>query len=287
MFLSKFLPSAHAQGEILLPDAEIVGGGGGLFSSFGGGGSGAGLFNSSVIFVWERILLIIGIIALAIIVRAGLSLIFSQDEGKLEKAKREIAVTLGATVAIFFAQRFVEAFYNPGGLFDPETGVEIVHTEVMGLIDWAMVLVPIVSIGVIVFSAVRAVASFGGEDAVTSMRRSIIGVVTGILLLVTSTAIRLTFGLGEIGAPDRPSTTPIIVRVLDIVSDLMLFLSLAAVAVIIYAAVALLVSWGNEERYSQLKNILIRVSIGLVVIFFAYVIAQTALSIMAEGNPGA
>lgn len=250
-----------------------------------GCGSGMGILIGILGFIWSKLLLIIGPIALYIIVKASVSLIASQADDKLQKARREIIAALVAVILAMFAQRFVEAFYFPGGVSNPATGVSIINSEVMGIISWANTAVVVVAIILIVASAIKVVASFGKEDGPTELRRTVFGVISGVFMLIVSEAIRLALGLpADPLIPATPTTisaAPLVARGLQILSRFLGFLSLVAVAILIYAGISVIVSFGNEENYTKARSLMLRVVIGLVIVFLSYAMTQFMLNLIA------
>ena len=252
------------------------------------------IFLGLVEFLANRVLLLIAAIAVAVVVRAGLALIASQDEGKLQKAKRQIGSAVVAVVLAFISQRFLAAFYAPGGILNPEPMILIVNDEGLGILSWVLAIIPIVAVFMILVSGIKAVGSFGKEDGVADMRKTVFGIVMGLILIISTEVIVMTLGVNnpfdglgssigfgnayiDNGAPD---TSPLINRAFALAQGLLAFLALAAVGVIVYGAVVLILRWGSEDQLSSTRQLIGRVLIGLTVVFFAYVMLQFVLSFL-------
>jgi hypothetical protein len=275
----------HALAQVNLED-DIVNVGNGLMP---GTGVGAGLLNNALIFFSGRLLILAGITTTYIIVKAGLSLINSQADDKLAKAKRQIGTAIVAIVLGYLSERFVAATYGPpsgtpgSALFNPETSVTILETEAAGVISMVLELVVILSILMIIATGIKVVASFGKEDGPAEIRRSIFGVITGLVLLTSSTAIQLSLGLDPSGVefPSGPVTAgPLINRAIALIQIVLGFMALVAVVVIIYMGVRLIVGLGNEEDLTNLKKIIGRVLLGLFVILLSYTFTVFLLEIL-------
>jgi hypothetical protein len=278
----------HALAQISV-EQDIISVGGGLMPSFGSGGTGAGLLNSALIFLGQRILLMAGVAATFVVVKAGLSLINSQDEGKLTKARREIGTAIVAIILGFLSERFVAATYGttnvaPGqAIFNPATSVGILETEAAGLISFVLEFMVILSVIMIIYTAIRVVASFGKEDGPAEIRKSVFGVIVGFVLLTSSSAIQLALGLNPSGvemATGPVTLNPLVERGIHILQLVLGFMALIAVAVVVYAGIKLLVSVGNEEEYGKTKSLIIRVLLGLFVILMSYVFTTFILTVL-------
>lgn len=251
----------------------------------GDGMSGAlGSFAEIVVYLRGQIWPILIVAAGFLIVRAGLKLINSQDEGKLETAKRTIASALVGLMLVPLADRIFLAIFNPSGygLGDPTT----LTTEIGGIINWTLVLIVPIAILMIVVSGIRAVASFGKEDGATQVRQAVYGVVLGIGILLFAGAIKATLGLQdslEAVGPEEPgptNSTAIIMRGVEVASRLLQFLALIAVAVIIYAGILMVLNFGKDDQYERAKGIVFRAAIGLVVVLLANVIVLFVANIL-------
>jgi hypothetical protein len=269
---------AHASAQGV--GSDIINVGSGLMPSFGLGGTGAGLFNSIVIFLSTRLMLLAGVAATFIIVKAGLSLINSQADDKLQKARRQIGTAVVAVMLGFLSERFVAATYGPPAgapgtaIFNPSTSVGILEGEAAGVISFALEFIVILSVIIIIYTGIKVVASFGTEDGPAQLRKSVFGIVTGLVLLTSATAIQLTLGLNPSGpelATGPVTAGPIINRGIFIVQTMLGFMALVAVIVVIYSGIRLIVNVGNEEEYTKTKQLIGRVLVGLFIILMSYV----------------
>lgn len=255
-------------------DAATVGGtansvSNGLVGSFGGGG-----FEGIAEFLRGRILLILTPIALFIIVRAGLRLVTSQEDDKLNKAKTTIGATCVGIMLAYISDRLVMAFYSPGGTWTTgtsTTGANILTTEILGIINWATSFVAIVGVLIIIVAGLKTVSSFGAEDT-GILKRSVTGVVTGLLLIVTTGAIKLSIGLApEVIAvlPTGANPSTGIGRAINIILILLSFTSIIALAVIIYAGMMMVLNWGNEDNFTKGKSLIYRCVAGLAIMLLS------------------
>lgn len=256
-----------------------------------------GLFaiNNIAFLLVMRAWLLIDAVAILFIVRAGLKLINSQEDDKLNKAKRVIASCVVAIMLAHLTPILLRAFYTPfnndptgGVLRDPSTvqaGAEILSFELFGVIQWVETLVVVLAILVIVVSAIRAVASFGAENASDQIRKAVIGTAGGLALLVfpTEAAIKRALGINPsrtmVTDFSQPNATPIILRAAEITQNVLFFFALVAVAVIIGAAFMMLANFGNEDQVTKAKSLIGRVLIGLIIILVSYSLAEAVLQL--------
>ncbi len=256
-------------------------------------GTGGTLLNALVVRVVTAIMTLVTIAALFIFVRAGIKLINSEEEDKLSKAKKTMASSIVAVVLAYLGPSLVGAFYGtseqvgleggtvletPGGV---AVGAALLSEELLGIMRWATVLVAPLAILIIVVGALRAVASFGKDDAVAQLRRAVFGVIGGIVILTSTEAIKAVFGLSTGFPPGIPSTAPILLRGIFIVNALLLYLALGAAVMVVYAGMLMILNYGNDDQYTKAKGLLIRVALGLSVVFVSYVLVQFIIGIMA------
>jgi hypothetical protein len=247
---------------------------------FFGQGGGTSALNNIAVYLVTQLSTLTYIAALFMIIRQGIKLINSQEEDRLSKAKRSIAVTLVAVMLAYLTPRLVEAFYTAGGpmgiVSSPGAamaGAMVLSEEIYGIIRWTMVLVAPLTIAMIVSSGILAIANFGSEEGVKKLRQTVVGAIGGILLLVMGQAIKLTFGVPDFGTPGAPTTVPIILRVIGVMNDLLLLLLIVTGAVIVYAGFLMVLNFGNEDQYNKAKGIIIRAAIGLAVIFSSWMLS--------------
>lgn len=242
----------------------------GLVAVFGSGG-----FLGIVQALIGQIRLIIVIIGVLLIVLSGLRLISSQDDGKMEESKRVIASTCVGVMLAFMAERILSAFYSPGGTWNGGsigTGANILATEIGGIIDWALVVIVVLSILMIVASGLKAIGSFGKQENAEEVKQTVTGVIMGIGLIMLSGVIKLALGVNAGVAASQlssPNASVVITRAANIVMAVLQYLGLAAIAVIIYAGVLMVLNFGDEDQFQKGKGIIYRAIIGLVVVLIS------------------
>lgn len=254
------------------------------FLSFGGCSRG-----SCVVPIVELLIIgfrgVIAVWAVYTIVRMGFDMLTSQDEGVLDKAKKTIAaVAAGLILAVLPIERLVVGFLSIGT--DPEAAAIQPVTEVYGIIRWALVMVAVVAVTVIIVNGLRAVLKYGSDEGVALMRRTVLSVAAGILLIIFSYAIKAALGVPDFGDLGVARPGPVAQAIVDVVAKLLLFAALIAVVVIIYAGITMIVFFGNEEKFTAARSLIIRVIIGLVIIAVAYLIVHFVIAAAVCGNDG-
>lgn len=258
---------AHAQYVNPTTIISQVSGGTGLLAGFPG-------IAGAVLAAIDGVILLIG---LFLVVRAGFSLITSQQEDKLDRAKRTILSTLVGIMLFYVSQTFVAAFFFPGGTgIDVGSGTSLISTEISGVINWMLVMVAAAGALMIIVSGIKIVSNFGKDQGVAEIRRTVFAVAAGILMILIRPAIKLTLGVAgtDLAAPlGTPHAATIIGAITSIVAHLLLYLALVAIAVIIYAGVMMILTLGSEEQFGKSRSLIIRAIIGLVVIIVSYTFA--------------
>jgi hypothetical protein len=273
------LAPARASAQIITQAVGIVAGG--QISGTLVGGGGPGMFTNLVIFIVASVRTLIGLFALFLFVRSGLKLINSQEEDKLNKAKKTMASGVVAVMLAYLTPRIVAAFYGltEGVAFEGGTvlesnvvgGSQILTMEILGIISWVTVLVAPIAVLMIVLSALLAVASFGKDDAVTQMRRAVVGVILGLLLLGSTQAITATFGLATGWPPGVPTVAPLYLRGLFIINALLIYMMWGCAAMTVFSGLMMIFNFGNDDQYGKAKGLLARIAVGLAIVFASWV----------------
>lgn len=211
-------------------------------------------------------------IAGLMIVIMGIKMIIAQDDEAINKAKTMISACISGVILSFVIEPFIAAFYSPtGGL--PQNGPQIVQTQVMGVINWALVIIAALAVTILVVQAFIALTTPLSEESITTLRKTIFSIVIGILLLGFKEVIVVA-----VGATGAPSPIPAIAALVKIISFFLGFLALAATVVVCYAGISLILNFGNEEAFTKSKSLIIRAVIGLVVVLVSLAIVQFVIA---------
>lgn len=216
-------------------------------------------------------------IAFIIIVVAGLTLMLSESEGAIEKAKTTIiAAIIGGIIVViilYFSPSdltlLVRQFYNP--VYNPATttvtGIFNVNTigfEAEGVAGWLTGMAAMIGIVIIIIAVLRAVTSFGGDEAsYTAVRNSIVQVVIGLIVISAAYILKDVF----FNIKDPSQIIAFITGKMLIVFAL---IATVAVGVLVYAGLRMVASFGREDEYTAAKSLAFRVAIGLIVIAMSY-----------------
>ena len=122
----------------------------------------------------------------------------------------------------------------------------------------------------IIVSGIRAIINWGSSEGITQVRRTIISILIGIFLIVAKGDFVDAFL--NTHTPD-----PIIDRINQYVIIALGFVTIVAVAVMIFAGFLMIVNVGKDEQYQRAKGIIIRVAIGLLVILSSVALGSVFL----------
>ncbi len=242
-------------------------------------------------FLAYQVITILDVVAVFFLVWAGLKLIISDDEDKLNKAKRTIGATVVGVMLAHLSIKFVEIFVgiNPGvegGILEPGTAAGGVYVELIGIINWVLSLVAVLGILMIVMSGLRAVGSFGKEEGLKNLKETVIGTATGIFFIIISSVVRVTFGLdvdaATVSEPNDPNPTAAIAQGVAIADKIIDYLALIAVAVVIYAGFQMIVNFGNEEQFSKGRSLIFRALVGLAIILISGTLTHFVLGLFVS-----
>ncbi|MBI4129525.1 hypothetical protein HY464_02425 [Candidatus Peregrinibacteria bacterium] len=285
--LAELAPSASAVAVNLQEAADAVLPAGSNLSAAGAGCSGGDCFIQVIRQVFDWIKPFLTVLATFIIVHYGVALVYSQEEEKLQKAKKMIGASIAAIMLLYLAEPLTNAFY--GGfsageageaLTNPSTSAGILTREIGGIVAWFETIVAVLAVTIIIVSGILAVTSYGKEEGGTQFKRTVGAVIFGVFLIAIKQVILGTFGL-QTGAaqPGAPSVAFALQKIVQIVSRLLEFTALLAAAVIVYAGIVMILNFGNEEQYTKAKGILVRACIGLLAIGVSYAVIQLVMTI--------
>jgi len=199
-------------------------------------------------------------VAALVVVRAALLLILEQSESELSQFKRSL---IGAIVAVFVVNL---ASALSTGLITivtaPSNTVSVLKEEMGGLVSWIEVPLAVIAVTMIIASGIRAVLSYGSDDGVTHLRRTVISVLLGIFFIVTKGAFADAFAVNY-----RPNG--LIAEVVPLIAIVLGFVTLFAVAVLIIAGLMMVINLGNDERYQRARGIVVRVALGILIILMS------------------
>jgi hypothetical protein len=225
-------------------------------------GIGGAEFGSIYRVITESFIGIVTLIGIVMIIRAGLSLTLKQEEGGLEKARNTIIAVGAALIIINLAPRIADAFlaYQGGG-------AGIIETEVRGLLSFFESLAAITAIIYLIVSGIRAVISYGGEEGTTHLKRAVIAVGSGLLLI----AVKLLI-LDAVVTERTPGK--VLLAISRLIQAILGLGAFAATIVLIWAGLLMILNLGKEDQYTRAKTLVIRVAIGLIVILVSLAVVQ-------------
>lgn len=211
-------------------------------------------------------LVIVNVVGMIMIVKAGVFLALKQGEDQMGSAKKTIGATAIALVIINLAPQLTSALLTMGS-----GGGTIISNELIGIAGFIDTIAGAAAIVAIIVSGIRAVTSYGSEDGTTHIKRTVIAVFSGIIIIGAKVAIERSV----VSSHSPGELTTVIVKIINIVLGIA---GLLAVTAVIYAGLLMIVNFGKEEQYSRAKGLVIRVGIGLVVILSSLAIVNLVIA---------
>lgn len=231
-----------------------------------------------VMHITEAVRPLLTIFAGLIITITGFRMIVAQEDDAIDKGKKIISACIAGVMLSYLTNPFIDAFY--GGIHNGfagtvikgnvGSGAAVFVTEVQGLINWATVFVATIAIVAIIISAFYALAKSASEEGVAHIRRGIVSTITGLASLALIGALNRAFGLVDLAPPGSPDAFLAAFIVIDLLNFFLFFLALAAVLMIVYAGILMMMNFGNEEQVKKARSLIIRVGIGFVVILASW-----------------
>jgi len=158
-------------------------------------------FDAEVYGIVSFIRAIMGVIAMAILVRAGIRAIFAAgQEDEIKKQRQAIAWVMAGLVVIAINQVIIENIFiapvNQDGVVTPSNIGNIINTF-SNVFKFALGFVGIVALGILVYGAALMIFNYGNDEMVTKAKTIIKNAVIGIIIVIaayTLVATLVTFG---------------------------------------------------------------------------------------------
>lgn len=249
-------------------------------------GSACGDDIGTIVFaIMSGLRLLVNVVGLLILVITGFILVVAQDENQIAVAKKTTLAALGALMLINLAEPIRNAFIstaNGGG----GAGAGILSIEIMGIINFIEEPMLIIAILMIIISGIRAVITFGTDQGVANIRKTILAISAGIILVLAKVAITNSIGstaedVNALTAGAGNDASGIVNTIVTVVRIVVSFMALAAVTVIVIAGIILVVNKGDQETATRAKNLILRVVLGLSVILISYGLAFVFVEVAA------
>lgn len=263
---------------LTLPDPGSAAGtvGGSLSTTVCAGGVCGDDIGTVVFASMSGLRLLVDFVAVLIIVIAGFILVVSQDENQVSIAKRTLVSAVIALILINLAEPIRDSFMQTGA-GAASAGASTLSQEILGIINFIEVPILIIAILMIIISGIRAVLTFGTDQGLANIRRTVFSVCAGIIILVAKLAITRSIGstaedVSGIGSGTN-NAQGIVDTMVWATTRILGFMALAAVVVIVIAGIIMVINKGDQEVATRSRNMIIRVLLGMAVILISYGIA--------------
>lgn len=212
-------------------------------------------------------------VALIMLVWLGISLIVaSGDENTLKTNKKYIIYIVLGLILLNVGYSFMQILsetYDSGDLSKMAIGIY----EIIFLVSkYVEAIILVIVLAVIVLESFQIITSHGDDaqlkKAITSIQWSLIGLV---VVLIADQIVNALFGVKEMTGPKVQQLSNLIMNPINFILG---FLASVAFVMMIYAGGLYVANLGNEEYITRAKKIIISCIIGLIIIMFAYFIAN-------------
>ncbi|PIR50835.1 hypothetical protein COU78_04380 [Candidatus Peregrinibacteria bacterium CG10_big_fil_rev_8_21_14_0_10_49_24] len=257
--------------------------GSGLSSTVCAGGVCGDDIGTVVFAIMSGLRLLVNVVGLLILVITGFILVTSQDENQVSVAKKATLAAIGALILINLAEPIRDSFIATG-TGNGAMGAGILSVEIMGIINFVEEPMLIIAILMIIISGIRAIITFGTDQGVTNIRRTVFSILAGIVLVLAKVAIANSTGstaedVNSLTAGAGNDASGIVNVIIDVTRIIVAFMALAAVTVIVIAGIILVVNKGDQETANKAKGLIIRVLLGLAVILISYGLAYVFVEV--------
>jgi hypothetical protein len=223
---------------------------------------------------------LIGILAVAVIIIAGIRMIFADgDENVVTTQKRALLYGVVGLVAVLLMDRMIDILLGPAGVQRTElVRDEDFNREIYGIISFIEVIIGTVAIAFIILSGVRTILAQGEEEQITKQRQTLLWIGVGLITLAVDQVIIENIFIQPVEQSDQ-ITTSNIQNIINIIANVLQFIlgfvGLIALGILVYGAGMMIANYGNDEMVEKSKKIIRNAIIGIIVIISAYTIVAT------------
>ena len=209
-------------------------------------------------------------VALIMVIASGLVMVFSQNEEHSTTARRTIIGGIIAIILVNIAGPIQNAFYGSGNAGGISFGAGL-YEEIVSIADWIATPAAVIAVLMIIVSGIRAVVTYGSDNGVAQLRRTVIAVIIGFTIIGIRAGIQQS--LTVTGEPSA-----FIDVIVNSVNAFLGFLGIIAVIVIVIAGIMMVMNIGNDDQYKKARDLILRVAIGLIVIIASAAIINIVFS---------
>src|SRR3989338_8919061 len=150
------------------------------------GNTGCGFVQIAALVVvrFRPLLTVVGLLNIVIF---GYRMIIGQEDDVITKARAMMSGTIAGLIMAYLIEPFIFAFYGSAGEVPQGAmagGAALLSSEVNGVINWVLVIVAALAVLMLIVSAVKAIGQAASDEGIANVRKTVIEVVLGILLLV-------------------------------------------------------------------------------------------------------
>ncbi len=272
----KALAMPDLQGIIDIVGQGLPGAGDFVPTSIAGGTGG---FNGIMVAIAEKVRPLLGVTAMVLIAFAGARMIIGQDDEAREKAKTLLIECVSGLILAYLIPPFINALYGATGEVPQgniQGGASILNQTMYTVINWSLGLVAVAAVVTIIITGLLALSKATSEEGMAELRRAIFAIAGGIALILLRQVLALTMGLVPNATllPGTAEPSALLASIVYTVDFFLAWVTLAAVAVVIYAGIRMVLSMGNEEQMTKAKELIIRALIGLAIIIVSFALVH-------------
>lgn len=235
--------------------------------------------------------IIIGIVGILLITIIGYQIIFANgDEEKIKKGRQSLTFVILGLVIVSISQDLARVFdmenstfiENPNEILDR---VRIFDNQVEVIITFIKYIIATFAALMIVRSAAALIVSGGNEEETTKHRKNI-GLSAGALLLIYIGDIFINRVFYKIDKQVYNSRDGItlgvdpeqgVAEIVSITNLVVTFLGPVAILMLVVGGLMYITAGGEDDRMQKAKRVLIATAVGIVIIYGAFAIVNTAL----------
>ncbi len=222
---------------------------------------------------------VIGAVALLFGTLYAMGLIFARgNEETIGKQKENFLWAFVGFVILLGAQGVADVFTAGTATSEALIDIETSTTQLLLIQSYLTWFFGSIVAVFMVMSGVRMVMAQGNEEVVDKEKKNFTGTVVGVLVILLARSLVNAVYVVRAGVASPGDTAATATQVAGVIRLILTFMGPMALLYTIYSGYLYLTSFGDEERTSTAKNMILGGITGIVVIYAAYALVNSVVS---------
>lgn len=222
---------------------------------------------------------IISVLAVLWIVIAGIRMLAAGAKDETIKTQfRGVLWVVVGLIVMQIAESVVSVFYGEKGVFKTleqygsEVSIESRLKVLEPLMQYLMTFLPAIAVLMVILSGFKIITAGGDDIKAKKQQNVLLWSILGLgIILIARPVVDGIFGYAEM----KPEPTKVVALITQVANYLLGFTSLIAVTILIYAAIMMIINFGNDQAAQKSRKMITWALVGIALIISAYTIVTT------------